>query len=228
MIHMTDAAFDLDAASKAIEELHSFLADHQEIEETGPQGLQQFFLKRPSLLLLAGECFGPQSFVASAYASEFSIFRDFRADFAIANKERDKFLFIEFEAAKRDSIFSVKHTGKSTISYEWAKPFEHGYSQLVDWHYLMDDMERTSRFQEHFGANEVSYDGLLVIGRDSFVKEAGGHHRLRWRKDKTVVNSRRLHCLTFDALANELQGRHESYSLRDSSNKTLPEIIDYQ
>jgi hypothetical protein len=28
---MTDAAFDLDAASKAIEELHSFLADHQEI-----------------------------------------------------------------------------------------------------------------------------------------------------------------------------------------------------
>lgn len=226
MIQLIDTVFDLDTASQAIGELNAFLADHQEIEETGAAGLQQFFCARPSLLLLAGECFGPPSFLASAYAPEFSVFREFRADFAIANKERDKFLFVEFEAAKRDSVFSVKHSGKSSVSYEWAKPFEHGYSQLVDWHYLMDDMERTSRFQEHFGVDRVSYDGLLVIGRDSFVNEAGCYRRLRWRKDKTVVNSRRLHCLTFDALANEIQGRYETYAMRDASNRSLAEVID--
>lgn len=188
MIRLIDVALELDTASQAIAELNAFLADRQEIEETEPEGLQQFFSARPSLLLLAGECFGPPSFLASAYAPEFSVFRECRADFAIANKERDKFLFVEFEAAKRDSVFSVKHSGKSSVSYEWAKPFEHGYSQLIDWHCLMDDMERTSRFQEHFGVDHVSYDGLLVIGRDSFVNEAGCSRRLRWREEKTVVS----------------------------------------
>lgn len=226
MISLIDAAFDLNTASQAIADLNAFLADHQEIEETGSDGLQQFFDARPSLLLLTGECFGPPSFLASAYAPEFSLFREFRADFAIANKERDKFLFIEFEAAKRDSVFSVKHSGKSSVSYEWAKPFEHGYSQLIDWHYLMDDMERTSLFQENFRVDHVSYDGLLVIGRDSFVNEAGCSSRLRWRKEKTVVNRRRLHCLTFDALVNEIQGRYETYAMRDASNRSLTEVID--
>ena len=136
-------------------------------------------------------------------------------------------MFVEFEPAKRDRVFSVKHSGKSSVSYEWAKPFEHGYSQLIDWHYLMDDMERTSRFQEHFGVDHVSYDGLLVIGRDSFVNEAGCSRRLRWRKEKIVVNSRRLHCLTFDALASEIQGRYETYAMRDASNRSLTEVIDH-
>jgi hypothetical protein len=72
----------------------------------------------------------------------------------------------------------------------------------------------------------VSYDGPLVIGRDSFVNEAGCSRRLRWRKEKTVVNSRKLHCLTFDALANEIQGRYETYAMRDASNRSLAEVID--
>jgi hypothetical protein len=207
---MVDKELDVPSCRQAVSSLASFLASNNELAESGKGGLQEFFLEDPDLLLLAGDCFGPRSFTPAAYKSEYSIFGEFRADFAVANATRDKFLFIEFEDAKRDSVFKEKTSGSSSISYEWSKRFEHGYSQVVDWHYRMDDMSGTSRLEESFGVSMVEYDGLLVIGRDHFIREAGGVSRLRWRKDKTVVNSRRIHCLTFDALLSEIAGRLET------------------
>lgn len=209
MIKMLDKSLDLDACRQSLINLSDFLKKRTEIEETGPDGLQEFFIKNPDLLLLIGDCFFP-SLTPAAYQKEFSIVGEFRADFAISNALKSKFLFVEFEPAKKDSIFSEKSDGKTIVSYEWATRFEHGFSQVVDWHYRMDDLARTSKFEEHFGASNVEYDGLLVVGRDSFVHSAGGKARLAWRKEKTIINSRRIHCLTFDALLIELQGRFDA------------------
>ena len=207
MINMVAKCLDITACRQALSCLSNFLAHNHELAESGPGGLQEFFSSNPDLLLLAGDCFGPGSFAPAAYKCEFSIFSEFRADFAVANAAKDKFLFIEFEDAKRGSVFKAKTSGSSTTSYEWSKRFEHGYSQVVDWHYRMDDMSGTSRLEEAFGVPNIDYDGLLVIGRDHFIREAGGVARLRWRKDKTIINSRRIHCLTFDALLSEIAGR---------------------
>lgn len=209
MIEMCNKKLDIDACRESLKKLSDFLINNNEIAETGTGGLQEFFINNPDLLLLAGDCFFP-SLVPTAYQHEFSVIGEFRADFAISNTGKSKFLFIEFEDAKKDSIFKPKTKGKTVISYDWSHKFEHGFSQIIDWHYRMDDLKRTSKFEEHFGLDNIDYDGILVIGRDSFLKDIGGSKRLNWRKEKTIINSRRIHCLTFDSLQTELQGRFDA------------------
>ena len=106
-------------------------------------------------------------------------------------------------------MFVKKTDGKTVITYEWSPRFEHGFSQVVDWHYRMDDLRRTSKIQEHFGSNVLDYEGILIIGRDEFIRDAGGESRLRWRKEKVFIDNHRVHCLTFDGLLTELTGRFE-------------------
>ena|GEM_PF-2924544 len=110
------------------------------------------------------------------YKPEMNLFNnEFRADFVVSDRENKKFVFIEFEDATEDSIFKLKsrRSNVANTSYEWASRYEHGLSQVIDWYYRMDDYERTHKFEEYFGHRLVSYTGLLVIGRDKFIQQAG-------------------------------------------------------
>lgn len=209
MINMISKKFDLSSCKKSLDEFAKFLRSKDEIDEEGPSGILTFFKRNPDLLLLAGDCFFP-SMSPAAYLPEFSILGDFRADFAVANESKSKFLFIEFEPAKNDSVFRKKRVGKTMVSYEWGSSFEHGFSQIIDWHHRMDDLQRTSKFEGHFGCANVDYDGILVVGRDCFVKEAGGTSRLNWRKSRTIINNRQVRSLTYDGFFDELLGRFHS------------------
>lgn len=217
MIKMIEKQFKKDICQDSLVEFSSFLRDKTEIEETGNGSLQEFFINHSDLLLLMGDCFFPNMY-AAAYQKEFSILGEFRADFAISNSCKSKFLFVEFEPAKRESVFAKKTDGKGIVSYEWSDKFEHGFSQILDWHYRMEDLRRTARFQEHFGSEDVEYEGILVVGRDCFVKEVGGMARLNWRKDKTVIDSRKIYCMTYDKLFRELQGRMNSIDITKARN----------
>jgi hypothetical protein len=208
MIKMIDRKIEFESCKRSLHDLSELLNNNRELEETGSKGLQEHFETHPDLLLLMGDCFLP-SLSPAAYQREFSILGEFRADFAISNEDRSKFLFIEFENAKEDSVFVKKTDGKTVITYEWSPRFEHGFSQIVDWHYRMDDLRRSSKIQEHFGSNVLDYEGILIIGRDEFIRDAGGGSRLRWRKEKVLVDNHRVHCLTFDGLLTELAGRFE-------------------
>jgi hypothetical protein len=209
MINMITKHLDLSSCKKSLDEFSNFLLSKVEIDEDGSSGSLAFFRENPDLLLLAGDCFFP-SMAPAAYLPEFSILGDFRADFAVANGVNSKFLFIEFEPAMKDSVFKKKKHGKTMISYEWGSSLEHGFSQIVDWHHRMDDLQRTSKFEEYFGSVNVDYDGILVVGRDCFVKEVGGTSRLNWRKSRTVINNRQIRSLTYDGFFNELLGRFKS------------------
>lgn len=209
MIKMIEKTLDLTTCGQSLDNLEALLKNNREISETGQNGLQEFFTSHPDLILLMGDCFFP-GLSPAAYQHEFSIIGEFRADFAVCNQLKSKFLFIEFEDAKKDSVFVTKSNGRTSISYEWSPRFEHGYSQVVDWHYRMDDLKRTFKFSEHFGQTDITYDGLLVIGRNEFLKEANGANRLKWRKEKTIINSARIHCITFDELFEELRGRYNT------------------
>lgn len=203
---MIDLKFSLPSCKTALAELKILLATKPELDETGPDGLQEFFWERPALLLLMGKCFGP-TMKASSYQREFSIFNEFRADFAVCNQTKDRFLFVEFEDAKSDSVFAKKADGARSVSYQWSPRFEHGFSQVVDWHFRMHDYRRTSKLEEHFGSQPIAYIGILVIGRDQHVKGTGNSQRLAWRRETTVIDSEPLRCLTFDELAFELEER---------------------
>lgn len=200
---MTSARLDLQQAVEDLLALDQLLLS-SDLEETGSGSLQEFFAARPNLLLLIPGAF-ISDLLPAAYLAQCSILHEFRADYAVANNERSKFIFIEFEHAKEHSIFAVKATTKAHQSYQWSRSFEHGFSQIVDWYYRLDDYHRTARMQEHFGVLAIRYVGLLVIGRDCFLQRAGLTQRFEWRRRHTVINSLHVHCVTFDELARELR-----------------------
>jgi hypothetical protein len=204
VITLLEYQFNIQACEKQLQEFQAFLQNNIAIRETGNYGLQQFFSERPDLILLLGYWhFGLEPVF---YKPEVSLFsNEFRADFIVADRQRKKFVFIEFEDATENSIFKPKSKQSSTsnTSYEWSSRYEHGVSQVIDWYYRMDDYERTHKFEEYFGHPQISYTGLLVIGRDQFLQQAGLMRRFSWRSHKTIINSKPLHYMTFDQLFEE-------------------------
>lgn len=204
MITLLPYKLDIAQCDRQLKELQNFLSTNLNIKETGENGLQKFFSDRPNLILLIG--YWHFKLEPAFYKTECSLFdNEFRSDFVVADRRRENFLFIEFEDATEDSIFKRKSrsSNSANTSYEWSSRYEHGLSQVVDWYYRMDDYERTNKFEEYFGSPKVNYAGLLVIGRDEFLKQSGLMKRFEWRAEKTIINSKLLHCMTFDKLLKE-------------------------
>ena len=201
---MIDARLNCEQLGIDIIALEILLSEQEQLDERGAGGLLAFFTSRPNLVLLMSMIF-LTGIVPAAYLPECSILHEFRADYVISNKERSKFVFIEFEHAKRSSIFCTKVMSKAHHSYQWSRTFEHGFSQVVDWYFRLDDYRRTSRIEEHFGSSKMEYVGVLVLGRDCFLEQAGLMQRFEWRRRYTIINSQRLLCFTFDELARELR-----------------------
>lgn len=201
---MMSATLDLHQAVADLLAFDQLLTHCEQLEETGPGSLQEFFTARPNLLLLMPGVF-ISDLLPAAYVPQCSILHEFRADYAVANSDRSRFIFVEFEHARANSIFSTKASTKAHQSYQWSRSFEHGFSQIVDWYYRLDDYQRTSRLQEHFGAPAIKYIGLLVVGRDRYLHASGLSQRFEWRRSHTVINSLHIRCVTFDELAVELR-----------------------
>ncbi len=107
----------------------------------------------------------------------------------------------------------VKRKGKSRP--EWLPRFEHGYSQIVDWLYILDDLQQTGEFESKFGSRSIDYFGLLVVGRIHDLSERE-LKRLHWREAKTLVNSNKIHCMTFDGLYEHLKANLDQILLAAS------------
>lgn len=106
--------------------------------------------------------------------------------------------------------------GRSTP--EWSRRFDHGFSQLVDWFYTLDDYKKTGKFVREFGEGHVTFSGLLVIGRNSGVTDSD-RVRLSWRTDKVLVDSRAVNCITFDGLYGALVERMQYFPAAAESGK---------
>jgi hypothetical protein len=52
--------------------------------------------------------------------------------------------------------------------------------------------------------------GALVIGRDQH-RRAGERERLRWRREHVIVNSKRIFCVTYGELLEDLESRLDWY-----------------
>src|SRR5262249_12745686 len=116
------------------------------------------------------------------------------------------YTFVEFEDAKRGSVFKKK-AGKATP--DWGDRFEHGYSQIVDWFYKLEGMRPTPDYEARFGSRDFRRQGLLVIGRKAHL---GLHERgrLAWRSDGMLLHGARIDCVTFDRLLADMNARLES------------------
>lgn len=216
MITLLPYSLNISECDKQLQELKNFLNANLTIQESGKNGLQAFFSNRPNLILLLGYWhFGLEP---AFYKAEVNLFNnEFRADFVVSDRRKKKFVFVEFEDASIDSIFKPKSrsSDSANASYEWSSRYEHGVSQVIDWYYRIDDYERTNKFEEYFGHRQITYTGLLFIGRDKFIQQSGLMQRFRWRSSKTIINSKPLHCMTFDQLLEELIEKLSTLKLSD-------------
>jgi hypothetical protein len=168
--------------------------------------IQRFFKKRKQLSAFIGTSH-PDIGPAPLLGYEFPFMGDFAADIVLGNKQKGAFCVVEFEDGKANSIFR-KPLKKATT--EWSPRFEHGFSQLVDWFYSLDDFKKTERFARDFGHGHVTFLGLLVVGRTSALSDSD-RNRLRWRTEKVRVDSHAIECLTYDDLYENLKWRMSAY-----------------
>ena len=144
---------------------------------------------------------------ADRVAWEYRLFGDFQGDLVVGDATRHAYAFIEFEGAGPRSLF-VKHSKKATC--EWSCEFENGYSQIVDWFYKLQVMTNTAEMEDRFGKRAIDCTGVLIAGRDQDMT-AGERMRLEWRREHVVVNSKKITCITYDQLVNDLSRRLNSF-----------------
>lgn len=144
---------------------------------------------------------------ATELAYEFPFFGDYRADLLVGSRAVGHFCVVEFEDGRPDSLFKKQ---PKRANPEWSTRFEHGFSQLIDWFFNLDDFQKTHGFTKTFGPGHVSFTGLLVIGRSAGLDEMKWT-RLRWRSKKVLVDSHTVQCVTFDDLHATLRQRYALY-----------------
>jgi hypothetical protein len=196
---------DLGACRAQVGELRVLLQSAAEIDEGT---FNQFFRARTHLSALIG-LYNPAIARFDLLAWEYRLFGDFQCDIVVGDSITKAFTFIEYEDAQSNSLF-VKHGAKATR--EWSPRFDHGYSQLVDWFYIIRVMTDTPDMEAQFGKRSIDYTGVLVVGRDQYM-DAGERLRLDWRREYMVVNSKKIICVTYDQLLDDLTFRLDSYAL---------------
>ena len=154
-------------------------------------------------------------------AYEFDFFGDYAADLAVGDTGARQYCFVEFENAAPDGIF--KKAGKKATP-EWSSRFDHGYSQIIDWFWKLHDLAQTHSGRARFGhVNSFNDFGLLVIGWSDTLAPVE-RERLDWRRSRVVVDSRKVHCMTYDELDEDLDFQLKRYAPAALVDSLSPDV----
>jgi hypothetical protein len=173
---------DLNALSSELDDLEGFLSSQTHLKER--EQVSPFSKARPNLCAALGRV---NSAVESPdrLATELDLFGDFVCDVAAGDSEANAYTLVEFEDARKHSVFTRLAEGK-TIK-RWSPRFEHGFSQLVDWAWRISaESGTTAAFQRIFGNSDSSIHFLLIVGRDADLSK-DDLVRLRWRANHTSL-----------------------------------------
>jgi hypothetical protein len=165
-----------------------------------------FFKKSKDLSLLICSYF-PKIKMPDRFAHEFTINGDFVADLVVGDSKVHHYLLVEFENGAADSIFKQK--GKKATP-DWAPRFEGAYSQLIDWLWKLEDQRSTASFENTFGSRRATFQGLIVIGKGMSLLQQE-RDRLKWRMDRTMIDSNAISAISFDDLGEDLDHWLKAY-----------------
>lgn len=208
--------FDIVKCRAELKEFGKLLNKHKELAEQ--KQILPFFKKRKHLGALIGSFHtGATNF--DRFETEHALFGDFRCDLISGDSQSKSYCIVEFEDAKKNSIF----TGTTRRTSFWAKRMEVGFGQIIDWFYMLDDMKNTSKFRDDFGDSDADFLPLLIIGRSRFIKDSD-KKRLRWRNMHVSVGSTKVQCMTYDELYKALCTRLSTLS--DDENNTFKPLTE--
>ena len=194
--------FDAQTYERELNEFEQLLQNNHTLTEQNQ--ILPFFRARPFLssriALLV-----PELFKIDKIAYEFDLFGDFCCDMVIGDSDNQAYCFIEFEDAQPTSIFT---TQKTKFQSEFSYRLEHGYSQIIDWFYLLNHIS-PYQLEQRFDASKIDFHGVLIIGRNHFIQQPNLRNRLKWRSKNVVVDSKRVLVFTYDDLLNLLKYRLE-------------------
>ena len=165
-----------------------------------------FFKKSKDLSLLICSYF-PKIKAPDHFAHEYEIDGDFVADLIVGDSKVHHYLLVEFENGAANSVFRQK--GKKATP-DWAPRFEGAYSQLIDWLWKLEDKRSTADFLNTFGSRRATFQGLIVIGKDMKLSQQE-NDRLKWRMDRTMIDSNAVSVVSFDDLADDLDHWLKTY-----------------
>ena len=203
-VNLEPVVFDPERFQKELSGLHRFLKSKPDLSEM--TDIQPFFKKSKHLAAYMGTIF-PEIGPATEITFDYPFFGDFKADLLLGSKSAKKFCVVEFEDGFPDSIFKQQPKRGNP---EWSARFEHGFSQLTDWFYNLDDFKGTKGFAKTFGNGHIKFFGLLIIGRSANLDDSK-RSRLDWRTEKVLIDSHPIACLTFDDLHDSRRTRFEIY-----------------
>lgn len=203
MKRLNPVRFDPVACRDELRALRSLLSSPEPLSER--RALLPFFRRAVHLSALIGS-YSPQIGTSDLVAHEYVLFGDFTCDLVVGDSRRQSFCLIEFEDAAPDSIFVQR--GRETPV--WSRRLEHGFSQLVDWFWKLDDARGSVEFQHRFGSGSPSVMGILIVGRDGLGSRE--RQRMQWRSEKVIVDSRQIICLTYDQLLSDLTRQLDALS----------------
>jgi hypothetical protein len=178
-------------------EFANLLASKQSLSET--RDVLPFFKARHDLSLLICNYFSMIK-TPDCLAHEYEIYGDFVADLVVGDSSVNQYMLVEFENGKPDSVFRKK---ASKATPDWAPRFESAYSQLVDWLWKLEDMRSTADFLNTFGSRRAKFHALIVIGKDMALSPQE-RDRLKWRLDRTMVDSCAISSVSFNELSDDL------------------------
>jgi len=194
----------IERCAKELTDLKELLTQKPELSER--EDILPFFRERSHLSSFISS-YVPNISNPDRLAFEYDLFGDFTCDLVVGDSTSHNFLFVEFEDAKEHSVFT--ETAKYTP--EWSSRIEHGFSQIIDWFWKLEDQEKSDDYEHRFGAKHATMHGLVVVGRDDSLgpREVA---RLKWRQDRVVVHSKKVSVVTFDELERDLRQRLSRYS----------------
>ncbi len=175
------------------------LATNPELSER--EQILPFFRDHGDLTALLGT-YHPNVVACDRLGVEVPLFGEYVTDAIVGNVENNAFLFIEWEDARPSSVFKPRRRRGT----EWSERLEHGFSQIVDWFWLLEDQQTTLTFAAQFGARSPNVEALLVAGRDSGISLAD-RRRLTWRSRRVQIGGQRVVCCTYDDVLRRLRQR---------------------
>lgn len=152
-IGFEELRFDAAQCRVELADIEQLLATRPEL--SGREDILPFFRAHRHLAAFLGS-YNPNLITIDRLAFELSLFGDFTADVVVGDWARKSFCFIEFENGRANSIFA--QCGRRTS--EWARRFERGFSQIVDWFWKLDDLSNTATFERLFGAGTITFMAL--------------------------------------------------------------------
>jgi hypothetical protein len=201
MKEFTRIRFNLEQCRQELAAFRALLDGKQELEERAD--IEPFFKASPQLSAFLGS-YGWGITHCDLLAFDYQLFGDFSCDLVVGDSARKSFGLVEWEDATAGSLF--RQQGRKATP-EWATRFEHGFSQIVDWFWRLDEAANPDEIEDRFGDRRPQYFGLLVAGRDAHLAHPRERRRLQWRTRKVQVNLLPVWFVTYDQLYEDLSAQ---------------------